>query len=195
MAPLNSGHELLDAAVGYALAGAAMATPPLLKCPTPCSAWDLGTLLDHLSDSIAVLGETIDPAGVNAAPAAPQPGRGYDPVTHLRGQATRLLASYPTRSANRMVAIADREITANVVAATAAIEMTVHGWDIFAACGISRPVPPDLAAALLPAAALLITPRTRPGLFADPVRLPGPASPGDQFVAFLGRQLRFPAAA
>jgi hypothetical protein len=43
---------------------------------------------------------------------------------------------------------------------------------------------------LLPIAPLLITPGTRPGLFADPVRLPGPASPGDQLVAFLGRQPR-----
>jgi hypothetical protein len=33
-----------------------------------------------------------------------------------------------------------------------------HGWDIFTACGASRPGPPGLAAALLPAAALLVTP-------------------------------------
>ena len=39
-----------------------------------------------------------------------------------------------------------------------------------------------------------ITPGTRLGLFADPVRLPGPARPGDQLVAFLGRQPRTPAA-
>jgi len=43
---------------------------------------------------------------------------------------------------------------------------------------------------LLPIAPLLITPGTRPGLFADPVRLTGPASPGDRLVAFLGRQPR-----
>jgi hypothetical protein len=77
-----------------------------------------------------------------------------------------------------------------MVAVTGAIEVTVHGWDIFAVCGAARPVPPGLAAVLLPIAPLLITPATRPGLFADPVRLPGPASPGDQLVAFLGRQPR-----
>jgi hypothetical protein len=43
---------------------------------------------------------------------------------------------------------------------------------------------------LLPIASLLITPGTRPGLFADPVRLPGPACPGDQLVAFPGRRPR-----
>jgi hypothetical protein len=43
---------------------------------------------------------------------------------------------------------------------------------------------------LLPVAVLLVPPDTRPGLFADPVRLPGPAGAGDQFVAFLGRRPR-----
>jgi PPOX class probable F420-dependent enzyme len=82
--------------------------------------------------------------------------------------------------------------TGRVVLLTGAIEITVHGWDISVACGARRPVPPALAAVLLPIAALLITPGTRPGLFADPVRLPGPACPDDQLVAFLGRQLRPP---
>ena len=79
-----------------------------------------------------------------------------------------------------------------MVAVTGALEITVHGWDIWVACGARRPVPSGLAAVLLPIAPLLITPGTRPGLFADPVRLPGPARPGDQLVAFLGRQPRTP---
>ena len=59
MAPLSRGLELLESAVSYALAGAGMATPQLLSCPTPCLGWDLETLLDHLSDSIGVLHEAI----------------------------------------------------------------------------------------------------------------------------------------
>jgi hypothetical protein len=86
-------------------------------------------------------------------------------------------------TAERRVAIGDRELTASMVAVTGAIEITVHGWDISVACGAGRPVPTGPAAVLLPIAPLLITPGARPGLFADPVRLPGPASPGDQLVA------------
>lgn len=82
-----------------------------------------------------------------------------------------------------------------MVAVTGAIEITVHGWDIFTACGTDSPIPPGLASILLPAAALLVTPRTRPGLFSSPVRLPGSACPGDQLVAFLGRPPRSPAVA
>jgi hypothetical protein len=40
----------------------------------------------------------------------------------------------------------------------------------------------------------VITPGTRPGLFAYSVRLPRPAGPGDQLIAFLGRYLRLRAA-
>ncbi|HEV3289271.1 MAG TPA: hypothetical protein VG123_09770 [Streptosporangiaceae bacterium] len=77
---------------------------------------------------------------------------------------------------------------------TGAIEITVHGWDIVAASGAARPVPPDLAAVLLPIAPLLSTPGTEAGLFAGPVRLPGPAGPGAMLIAFLGRRPRLQAA-
>ena len=41
--------------------------------------------------------------------------------------------------AGRQVAIADRELTASMVAVTRAIEITVHGRDIFLACGPAGP--------------------------------------------------------
>ncbi len=195
MARLSSGRELLESAVSYALASGALVTPQLLSRPTPCPGWDLETLLDHLSDSIGVLGEAIATAGVSPGPAQGYDGPGRDPVARLRGQAARLLGACAAAGpAGRRVAIGDRELTASMVAVTGAIEITVHGWDISVACGARRPVPPGLAAVLLPIAPLLITPGTRPGLFADPIRLPVPACPGDQLVAFLGRQPRPPAA-
>jgi hypothetical protein len=87
VAPLTRGLELLESAVSYALAGAALATPPLLQRPTPCSGWDLQTLLDHVSDSIGVLREAIT-AGVAGASAAPPGYLGGGP-TRSRGCAAR----------------------------------------------------------------------------------------------------------
>jgi uncharacterized protein (TIGR03086 family) len=191
MAPLSRGLELLEAAVSYALTGTALVTPQLLSRPTPCPDWDLELLLEHLSDSIGVLHEAIATGGAGTRAAAGQPRPWPDPVVRLRGQAARLLVAYAAAGpAGRLVAIGDRELTASMIAVTGAIEIAVHGWDISVACGARRPVPPGLAAVLLAIAPLLITPATRPGLFADPVRLPGPACPGDQLVAFLGRQPR-----
>jgi uncharacterized protein (TIGR03086 family) len=196
VAPLSRGRELLESAVSYALAGTALVTPQLLARPTACPGWDLETLLDHLSDSIGVLHEAITAGNVSASAASPgYPGLGPDPVARLRGQAATLLGACAAAGpAERRVAIGGRQLTASKVAVTGAIEITVHGWDIWVACGAHRPVPLGLAAVLLPITPLLIAPATRPGLFADPVRLPGPASPGDQLVAFLGRQPRLPAA-
>ena len=191
MAPVSGGLGLLAAAVRYALDGAALATPPLLARPTPCRGWDLEMLLDHLGDSIGVVHEAMTAAGVPPAAAQGRSGPGSDPVARLRGQAAELLdacgAGGPTA---RRVAIGDRALAASMVAVTGAIEIAVHGWDLWVACGARRPVPPGLATVLLPIAPLLITPGTRPGLFADPIRLPGPAGPGDQLVAFCGRRPR-----
>jgi uncharacterized protein (TIGR03086 family) len=182
---------LLDSALRYALAGAVSATPRFLARPTPCPAWDLERLLDHVSDSIGVLHEALADGGVDALATPGHPGPRHDPVARLRGQAAQLLAARAAAGpAERRITIGDRELTASMVAVTGAIEIAVHGWDIAVTCGACRPIPPGLAVVLLPIAPLLITPDTRPGLFADPVRLPGPACPGDQLVAFLGRRPR-----
>jgi uncharacterized protein (TIGR03086 family) len=193
MASLTGGPLLLAAAVRYALASAGPVTPPMLSQPTPCTEWDLGALLDHVSDSAGVLHQAIT---AGCAGLAPPPGDGRprrDPVRGLHRQTARLLATCAAPGpAQRLVAIGDRELTTNMVALAGALEITVHGWDISAACGPRQPVPPGLAAILLPLAPLLITPATRPGLFADPVPLPSQASLGDQLLAFLGRQPRAP---
>lgn len=188
MAPLTGGLQLLASAVCYALAGAGLVTPPLLSHPTPCAEWDLAVLLDHVSDSAGVLQQAVTAgcAGLTPPPADAPPGP--DPVRSLHRQTARLLATCAAAGpASQLVVIGDRELTTNMVALAGALEITVHGWDISVACGARRPIPPGLAAILLPLAPLLITPAARPGLFADPVPVAAQASLGDQLVAFLGR--------
>ena len=185
MAALTRRLELLESAAGYALAATATVTPQLLSRPTPCPAWDLAMMLDHIADSADVLHEAIS-AGRTSIREVP---RGSDPVPRLRGMLIALLASIAAAGpADRLVAIGDRELTASMVAVTGATEITVHGWDIAVTCRRTRPVPPGLAAVLLATAPLLVPAGTRQGLFADPVPLRGPACPGDELVAFLGRR-------
>ena len=184
MTALTKALAVLESAIGYGLASTAMVTPHLLSRPTPCADWDLAMLLDHVADSAQVLDEAISAGRVDAhvVPA------GSDPILRLRGRLDALLASATAaRPPDRPVAILDRELTASMVAVTGAIELAVHGWDIASACGSDRPVPPGLADVLLVSARSLVSARTRPGLFADPVALPGPASVSDEFIAFLGR--------
>jgi len=194
VAPLSKGLELLESAVGYALCGITPGASQLLSRPTPCTGWDLELLLGHVSDSIGVLHQAIA-TGTADAPVAPAGhlGAGPDPVARLRGRACGLLGACAAAGpGGRLVAIGDRQLTASLVTVTAALEIAVHGWDIAVACGAGRPVPPGLATALLAIAPLVIGPADRAGLFAEPVLLPGPACPGDQLVAFLGRHPAIP---
>jgi len=190
VAPLSRGRELLESSVRYALAGAGMVTPQLLGRPTPCAGWDVVALLAHLSDSIAVLHEAIaGPGAGRLLPVAP----GGDPVAQLRGRAVRLLSACAAADpAQRPVVLGGRELTASMVMAAGALEISVHGWDVAAACAgpPAPPVPAGLAVVLLTIAPLLVPPGTRPGLFAGPVQLSGPAAPSDHLVAFLGREPR-----
>jgi uncharacterized protein (TIGR03086 family) len=187
---LSRERELLDSAVSYALTEAAVVTPQLLSSPTPCPGWDLKILLNHVVDSIRVLHEAITIGGVSASAAPDDALRPrLDPVARLRRETAMLLAAGV--AAEGTVYIGDRELTTSLVTVAGAIEIAVHGWDISVACGDARVIPSNLAAVLLPIAPLLITAETRSGLFADPVPLARPACPGDELVAFLGRQPGF----
>jgi uncharacterized protein (TIGR03086 family) len=189
MAPLTRGVGLLESAISYGLAGAALVTPELLERSTPCLGWDLEMLLRHISDSLDVLNEAIVTEhiedGYAQSPCWPE----ADALSVLRRRAAKLLGACSSAGASsRCVTIGERELATSKVAVAGAMEVTVHGWDIWAACGAFRPIPPLLAAVLLPVAPLLVTPDVRPGLFADPVQLAGPACPSDQLVALLGRE-------
>ena len=196
MAPLTRGLQLLASAIRYALASAGLVTPPLLSRPTPCAEWDVAVLLDHVSDSASVLHQAITAGCVSPGPPPGGGSPGLGPVHGLHRQATRLLAVCTAAGpAQQLAAVGDRDLTTSMVALAGALEITVHGWDISAACGAHRPIPPGLAVILLPLAPLLITPATRTGLFADRVPVPAQASPGDQLLAFLGRRPHPPPAA
>jgi uncharacterized protein (TIGR03086 family) len=191
------GFGLLADAVSYALASAGYAAPELLSRATPCADWDLRELLNHVSDSLDVLTEAV---GTGCVGPGLGPGDGAesdsDPVRALRGRAGSLLKACATAGADEhLIAVADRLLTANVVAVAGAIEVSVHGWDISVACGRREPIPPFLAAQLLHLAPPLIPAGARDGLFAEPVSLPTPAGcPSDHLVAFLGRHPGWPAA-
>jgi uncharacterized protein (TIGR03086 family) len=217
---LTAGFGLLEQAIRYALAhsgltdseqadpeltdpeltdpeltGPGQVAMELLSRPTPCADWDLRTLLLHVSDSLDVIHEAIATGYVDSDPPPCDCTRHEpDPVSGLRRGAANMLAICAACAAaeprDRTVAIADRHLTASIVAMTGALEIAVHGWDIREACGHSKPIPFGLATALLPIVPMLVAPGNRAGLFADPVPVPPLTSPGDRLVALLGREPR-----
>jgi uncharacterized protein (TIGR03086 family) len=187
LTPLLGGVGLLERAVDYALGCLDAATGADLAAPTPCAAWDLRALLDHLDDSLLVLHEAAALGRVYPDHGGHVAEQGVDPVALLRARATRLVGAWAAPAPRREVAFGDLELTTAIVTTTGALEVAVHGWDVARACGADRPIPPLLADEMLDLSVLLVTSPDRPGRFAAPVAPPAGAAPGDRLVAFLGR--------
>jgi uncharacterized protein (TIGR03086 family) len=182
------GAGLLEPSISYALGAVLAITPGLLSRPTPCRDWDLRMLLRHASESLAATGEGIETGRVGLDPAAEQRDLAADPVRAFRDRARRLLDAWTGPGHQRQIVdIAGCPLAASVLAAAAAIEVAVHGWDITRACGQRKPIPRALAADLLEIAPVLVPRAGRNPLFAAPVTVAATAIPSDRLAAFLGR--------
>jgi uncharacterized protein (TIGR03086 family) len=203
---MAGGIALLERAMGYALGVLPVVTDPSLSRRTPCAAWDVRALLEHLDDGLSALDETVTLGRIAAPICARQgsvrdrardPRRAVDLVTRVRERSCRMLGDWvrPVTSPGPWAAgalIGEHRISLPVVAAAGAVELTVHGWDLARACGADRPIPPSLAGELLDLAVVLVGDADRPARFAHPVRLPADATSGDaaRLLAFLGRDPR-----
>jgi uncharacterized protein (TIGR03086 family) len=184
----DEGARLLEPSIAYGVGAVLAVTPDLLARPTPCRGWDLRMLLRHASESLVALGEGISAGRVGLDPGAEDCDVAADPARAFRDRAGRLLDAWTSLGSGReVVEIAGCPLAASVMAAAAALEIAVHGWDVSRACGQHQPIPPGLATGLLVTAPLLVPVARRHPLFAAPVAVPATASPGDRLAAFLGR--------
>jgi uncharacterized protein (TIGR03086 family) len=182
------GARLVEPSISYALGVVLAVTPELLSRPTPCREWHLRMLLRHASESLAAIGEGIGTGHVGLDPAAEDGDLAADPARAFRDHACQLLDAWTSPGHQRQVIeIAGCPMAASVMAATAALEIAVHGWDISRACGQRQPIPPALASALLVIAPVLVPRTGRHPLFAAPVTAAATAGPSDRLAAFLGR--------
>jgi uncharacterized protein (TIGR03086 family) len=180
--------RLLAPSISYALGAALAVTPELLAHPTPCRKWDLRMLLRHACESLTALGEGIEAGRVGLDPAAEDADLTADPAGAFRERAGQLLATCTGPGRQRQVVeIAGCPLAADVLAAAAALEVAVHGWDISRACGRCQPIPGTLATGLLAVAPVLVPRASRHPLFAAPLPVAATAGPSDRLAAFLGR--------
>lgn len=182
------GAGLLERALCYALGRVREVAPDSLTRPTPCAGWDLRTLLDHLNESLLILTEGGAGESVRAEPLPGDSGPTPDPVATFRDRARQLLSAWSSAGPDRLIRVGGSPMPAALLAQAGAIEIAVHGWDVAAACGVGRPIPPELAADMLPVCRLVVTEATRYPLFAAPVTISPLAGPSDRLVAFLGRR-------
>ena len=193
-AVLAQGVALLERAMGYTLGSLQLVTPEALGNATPCSEWDLRALLLHMNESLQALHEAVavghlelDPSLDASAVYADYGDPMHDPVASLRNRACHMVGAWMSPSAPDVVSMADRLVTADVVAAAGAIEVTVHGWDVAAACGADRPIPESLARHLLDLCHVFVDDTDRPHRFGPERRCRPGAATSEQLLARLGR--------
>lgn len=185
MRSVSGGPALLEQAALYALGTLSTVTNDHLAVPTPCAAWDLRALLDHLADSADALTELVTTHRM--APMEDQVDD--DPIAAVRRRTMSLIGACTTAGhADALCEIGDRVLPAGTAAGVGAIELAVHGWDIGRACGAERPVPDSLATVLRELAAVIVPPNARWPEFALPLAVEPLATASDRLVAYLGRR-------
>jgi uncharacterized protein (TIGR03086 family) len=181
---------LLAEATRYLFSNLLLVRDADLSAPTPCADWDLRRLLGHVRTALADLADVLAARdadrGSERAQADADPS---DPVAALRvGIVDLLLASTTAPTAGRRCEIRGRAIPAKVVVYVGAIEMVLHAWDIAQACRADRPIPPEVASALLWVSPPLAEAGLAGHVFAAPLSAPPNATPSDQLLALFGRR-------
>jgi uncharacterized protein (TIGR03086 family) len=186
-AALDSAVELLDRSLAYTRVMLADVQTGHLDRPTPCAGWTLGRLLAHMEDALDAFIEAA--AGRVAVGQVPPTGTRVDA---LREKACVLLGAWAAarpadRAGPRQVAVGELSLDAHLLVATAALEITVHGWDVGQSTGRRTPIPDDLAVGLMPVAQEVIDPSDRGRRFAPPRQVRPDASPDERLLAWAGR--------
>lgn len=178
---LDDAVELLDRSLAYTCGALAEIADADLGRATPCSHWSLDRLLAHMGDALDAFLEAA--AGVvEVTPPAPAD----DPVGRLREKANALLGAWTSARPDRVL-VGGAALASTVLVTAAALEITVHGWDVGQATGHARRVPDGLARRLLDAATELVDDRDRGPRFGPPRPVAADAPDDVRLLAFLGR--------
>jgi uncharacterized protein (TIGR03086 family) len=185
-APLFESLEMLERAIGYTRVALQDVTPAMLCRPTPCSAWSLLQLLDHMGESLEALTDAADLGEVALVPRS-APVSPVDAVDRLRDRACALLGAWSSVAHDDEVLVGDRAMSSSLLACAGALEVAVHGWDVSQATGTRQPIPAALARDLLVWVDLLVSDSERPLRFDYP--LEGPSiGPSSRLLRFVGRE-------
>jgi uncharacterized protein (TIGR03086 family) len=181
---LDHAVELLDRALSYTQGTLHDVTDADLPRRTPCERWDLGQLLAHMEDALDAFAEGAH-GSVDLHDRVPVTAR----VASLQEKACSLLAAWSQAPPER-VRIGEHSLDTHVVALAAALEITIHGWDVAQAIGSDRRIPDDLAHWLLPVAEALVADADRGPMFGPPRPVPSDAHDDARLLGFLGRDGR-----
>ena len=162
--------------------------PEQESLPTPCSDWDVRTLLSHLVGGVtrvALVGE-----GADALSLPPFAGDGDDWAASFRAAAKRVEAAWAEDAKlDALFTVPWGTVPGRVALAGYVRELLAHGWDLATATGQPAELDQELATFALEVSRRSLPADGRAGIPFGPVR---PAPPGAggyaQLAAWLGRE-------
>jgi uncharacterized protein (TIGR03086 family) len=177
---LHHALQLLERSLAYTRESLTTVGPDRTG-PSPCAGWSLADLLAHMDDGLDAF---LEASGGSLRVEVPR--RPGGDVAALQTKACALVGVWSGRMPPR-VYVGDRPAPSPLIVTAAALEITVHGWDVAQATGAGRDIPEDLARALMPVAHAVVLPEDRPDRFAFPRRTTAAAGSSDVLLGFLGR--------
>ena len=178
---------LLERSADHLLEALPAITEADLDRATPCSGWDLRTLLMHVADSVDAL-ERLHQTGTMEGASTSRTGA--DPVGLARDRVPQLVADLRAASTGATPLDDERIGWAIAAAQAATVEFAGHGVDVEATLTTHRPIPDAHAEDLLTLCRALLPDESRPPVFGPRVQLPPGATGSDRFAAYLGRDTR-----
>jgi uncharacterized protein (TIGR03086 family) len=161
-----------------------------LAKPTPCTLWDVHSLINHFVGTARWWAGVI--SGDDGLSAADDDYAAGDFVAAYEESIRIARGAFGADGASeRMVKVPFGEFPGAAVRGFAATDQFTHGWDLARAVGHDTDLAPDLAVALLDLAKLtFIDPLRGSGPdapFGPALEAPGGSSAADRLAAFLGR--------
>jgi uncharacterized protein (TIGR03086 family) len=186
---MNDPRVTFSRAVAQTESVIAAVRPDQAGLPTPCTEWDVRTLVSHTAGAlrrISLVGE-----GADALSLPPFADLGEDWAGAYAAIAARAAAAWADDAKlDELFAVPWGKVPGRVAVAGYVREMVAHGWDLAVATGQPAELDPELGAFALDISRKSLPADARDGIPFGAV-IPAPAGAGvyAQLAAWLGREL------
>jgi uncharacterized protein (TIGR03086 family) len=170
-----------------AAAIAAKVTPDQYRNATPCSEWDVHTLLNHMISSHHMFTSILS----DEVPLEPLDEVGDDPGGAYRKAIEASLAAFKAPDAlDKVMALPPGPMPGSNALGMLIMDNLVHGWDLAKGTGQEAEMDPLIATGYLEQMRQVPLPRqpAEGAVFGPEIAVPEDASPTAKLVGFLGRQ-------
>jgi uncharacterized protein (TIGR03086 family) len=177
--------ERIEGATAFASEKIQGVTTGDMSKPTPCSEFDVRTLLNHVVGNLGML----TAAAEGGKPGIPKGDQfGSDPAGAYSETRTALLSALGAQGVlDRNWEMPFGSLPGSMMASIAFIEHLTHGWDLAKATGQDTRMPTDLVADCTEVATPMDSMLRMPGVCGPAISVAADASPQDKLISFLGR--------